>query len=91
MKQTQLQPINKTNILYPQDANDNAPVFAQTTAYYIFQVPDLAAGRFVGQVTAADSDRSTQYSNIYYSFLVNPFSKGFMVINDFGTLFFGLR
>ncbi|KAH3823894.1 hypothetical protein DPMN_125719 [Dreissena polymorpha] len=69
------------------DANDNAPVFAQTTAYYIFQVPDLAAGRFVGQVTAADSDRSTQYSNIYYSFLVNPFLKGFMVINDFGNIY----
>ncbi|KAH3796723.1 hypothetical protein DPMN_150293 [Dreissena polymorpha] len=50
-------------------------------------MPDLAAGQFVGQVTAADSDSSTQYRNIYYSFLVNPFSKGFLVINDFGTQF----
>ncbi|XP_052766684.1 protocadherin-like protein [Mya arenaria] len=69
------------------DSNDNGPVFPQQTDYYIFQVPDLAAGRFVGQVTATDADRSSPNNDIYYTFSTNPFSKGYVVINDFGNIY----
>ncbi|WAR18785.1 FAT4-like protein [Mya arenaria] len=70
-----------------EDSNDNGPVFPQQTDYYIFQVPDLAAGRFVGQVTATDADRSSPNNDIYYTFSTNPFSKGYVVINDFGNIY----
>lgn len=68
-----------------QDENDNDPVFAQTTDYYIFQTPDLAPGRFVGQVTATDQDKSELYSRIYYSLQNYNFPKGYLRINDFGN------
>lgn len=71
-----------------QDQNDNYPVFAQNT-HYIFQVPNLSAGRFVGQVTATDADRSAKYSAIYYSLTSIPayLTRGFLVINDFGNIY----
>ncbi|KAL4238312.1 bahd acyltransferase [Mactra antiquata] len=71
------------------DLNDNAPVFALTTDYYIFQVPTLDPGRFVGQVTATDADRTSLNSDIYYSWHTYPttLQKDFIVINDYGNIY----
>ena len=69
-----------------QDTNNHDPVFPQTSTYLIIQDPFLTVGRFVGQVTATDADRSEKYGKIYYSFLQVPeqFSESYLYINDLG-------
>ncbi|XP_053377282.1 cadherin-related family member 2-like isoform X2 [Mercenaria mercenaria] len=69
------------------DVNDNTPVFVTTTDNYIFQTPSLDPGRLVGQVTATDKDRSTENNRIYYSFHTTPFTKNFLLINDYGNIY----